>query len=98
MKTGSIIIMVESLDASDKAALLELGFSSWPEPSDYPLEVLEVVNSDRLISGVGLTIDAFSELARYDVFLDVMLFREVLPPESVSIAEVIEFQQPVLAY
>lgn len=82
--------MVESIDANDKLLLLMHGISNWPEPSDRPLEVVELVKSNRLISGAGIGVDLYPELHQREIFMDISLFREVLPPESISIEGLIE--------
>lgn len=90
MQQGSIVIMVGNIDADDKLFLISHGISNWPEPSDRPLEVVELVKSNKLISGAGIGIDIYPELLQRGVYMDISLFREVLPPEPISIEGLIE--------
>lgn len=94
MKQGSIVVMITELGAKEKEILLENKIYEWPTPSDTPLEVTELVKWNGLVSGVGVALDLYPNLSRNKVYLDIVLFREVQPPEEVNISQVIGFQQP----
>lgn len=95
MQEGSIVVMVEKLGDSERLALLTNGVTKWPEPSDTPLEIVELAASNELVSGVGVGLDLYPEMISRGILMDISLFREVLPPNEVSVEELIESEELV---
>src|SRR5688572_18997253 len=97
MKEGSIVVMVEKLGNLERLSLLKAGITKWPEPGDTPLEITELVRCKELVSGVGIAVDLYPELAARNMYMDITMFREVMPPDEINIAEVVEMQQLIPA-
>ena len=49
-----------------------------------------------LISKVGIAVDLYPEMQEKDIFMDISLFREVLPPTEVSIEKLIESKEHII--
>lgn len=98
MKEGSIVVMVEPIENTDRLGLLQRGFGKWPEPGDTPMVITEIVKLSDLISGVGVALDLYPEIPKQGLYFDIGLFREILPPNNVNIAELIQSHEPVEIY